>query len=253
MTRALQRTNFNRSRLTRFLSDRALVDAAEAGQPFAERLGLGLDFTDAIALSAAHRACAAIPPTAAAVASPGVEEAFARVRSTLTHSITQSCSPNGGGTRIKLPAPQPGVAIEIAADYEPYRRFYLAHQRDMESGVRPLRGQLREALARASPALRKLAVLDAALDGILSARESKALATLPALLEKRFEQLLKAHQQSLLDTRQADDPALWRQAEGWLAVFCKEMQGLLLAELDLRLQPAMGLIEAFSNEAINLK
>jgi hypothetical protein len=33
-----------------------------------------------------------------------------------------------------------------------------------------------------------------------------------------------------------------------LANFCRELQGVLLAELDLRLQPAVGLIEALSNE-----
>ena len=171
------------------------------------------------------------------------------------NSITRSCSPGIGETRIKLPVPQaePGKtgneASEQTVDYEPYHRFYLAHQREMEANLRPLRATVRQALAQASPTLRQLATLDAALDDVLAAHERKWLATVPGLLEKRFGQLFKAHQQALAETRQADDPAAWMQTGGWLAGFCRELQGVLLAELDLRLQPAMGLIEAFSNEA----
>jgi hypothetical protein len=51
-----------------------------------------------------------------------------------------------------------------------------------------------------------------------------------------------------VDNEQPDDPALWMQPGGWLANFCRELQGVLLAELDLRLQPTVGLIEALSNE-----
>jgi hypothetical protein len=41
------------------------------------------------------------------------------------------------------------------------------------------------------------------------------------------------------------------QAGGWLTRFCNDMQMLLLAEMDLRLQPTMGLIEAFDNKINN--
>ena len=71
------------------------------------------------------------------------------------------------------------------------------------------------------------------------------LATLPSLMEKRFNQLRKAY----LHTQPADDkPALWMQPGAWLARFCTELQTVLLAELDLRLQPAVGLLEALHNQ-----
>lgn len=259
MTRALPRTSFNSSRLIRFLADLSIADATESKQAFAERLGQWLDFADAITLSAALGASPASQSAAQSggqsVPTAAVDEEFARVRTALVSSITNSCSFNAGETRIKLPVPKPGATIEInegrglAAAYEPYRRFHLAHQREMESSVRPLRAQVREALAKASPALKPLASLDAALDQILGDRERTLLSTVPLTLEKRFEQLLKAHQQTLLETAQADDSALWLQPGGWLASFCRELQGVLLAELDVRLQPVVGLIEAFSNEA----
>ncbi len=145
--------------------------------------------------------------------------------------------------------PKPGVAPEVAAAYEPYRRFHLAHQAEMEPGIRALRSRLRQALVGASARLRQLAALDEALDRILASREHQLLATLPSLLEKRFEQLLAAHQQALPDRGQADAPLLWMQPGGWLAAFCEELQAVLIAELDLRLQPTLGLIEAWHNEA----
>jgi hypothetical protein len=249
MTRALPRTNFNSSRLIRFLADLAVVDAPETGHDSAEKLALWLDFTDAITLSAVHDASPPDTPAGGqSVASTAWAEEFARARADLVNTITQSCMPNGAATRIKLPTSPLDAAIESAAAYEPYRRFYLAQQREMELNLGPLRARVREALAKASPTLNKLAALDEALDGALRARESKLLATVPVLLDKRFEQLRKAHQQTLLDSGHADDPALWMQPGGWLANFCRELQGVLLAELDLRLQPAVGLIEALSNE-----
>lgn len=248
----MPRTNFNSSRLIRVLADLSVVDATEPGHAFAERLGRWLDFTDAIALFAVHNASSVgspdTPSGEQSVVSVAVGEEFARIRAALVSSIRQSCSPKVGQTRIKLPTPTLGVPIEIAAAYEPYRRFYLAHQRDIDLSVRPLRANVRQALSTASSALKKLADLDAALDQILGDRESKLLAKLPLLLERRFEQRLKTHRQMLVDTQQADNPALWMQAEGWLEGFCTELQTVLLAELDLRLQPTVGLIEAFSNE-----
>jgi hypothetical protein len=253
MTQSSPRTNSYRSRLTRFLADLSIVDLAESKQGFAERLAPWLDVSDAIMLHAAHNASAAkwsaAQSGAQAVAEVAADEEFTRVRTALVNSITKSCSPSIGETRIQLPMPKPGVGVAVVAAYEPYRRFYLAHQGDMESSVRPLRASVRQALARASATLRQLAALDEALDKILAVRERQLLATLPVLLERRFEQLLNVHQQPLVDTRQADAPALWMQPGGWLGDFCKELQGVLLAELDLRLLPTVGLIEALRDEA----
>ena len=242
-------TNFNSSRLTRFLADLSLVDDGGTKQAFAERLGQWLNFADAITLHAAHGAASpAVLPTARSATTTELEDEFSAARTALARSITASCSPLAGETRIKWPSPQPGAAIEALA-YEPYRRFYLAHQGDLEAGVRPLRNKARQALARAGQKSRQLASLDGALDKILSARERQLLATVPSLLERRFAQLASAHQQRLAETGQADDPELWMQPGGWLADFCNELKMALLAELDLRLQPTVGLIEALSNEA----
>lgn len=252
MTRVLPRTNLHSSKLIRCLAELAIVDAVDPGNAFAEQLGLWIHFADAIALSAVHSDSAAgspkIQPEAQAVAHAAAGAEFDRIQALLVNAIMKSCSPNPGKTHIKLPTPTLELPMDIAAAYVPYRRFYEAHQRDMELSIQPLRVNVREALAKTSPRLKKLAELDATLEKILRDRESKLLAKVPVLLRKRFEQLCKAHRQKLVDTQQADNPAGWTHAGGWLARFCNDMQMLLLAELELRLQPAMGLLEAFKQE-----
>jgi hypothetical protein len=258
MTRTLTRTNFHSSKLIRALSDLEMVEATDPGNAFAEKLGLWIHFADAITLSAVHsdslpslpkpHAAAPSAALAAARSESGVDKEFERIQSFLVNSIMKSCVPGSGRSHIKLPEPECELPLNLATAYVPYRRFYESHQRDMESSIQPLRTQVRETVAKASPTLRKLAELDATLEKILRERENKLLSKVPVLLKKRFEQLFKEHQQKLVNTQQADNPAEWTRTGGWLTRFCSDMQMLLLAEVELRLQPTMGLIEAFKQE-----
>ena len=252
MTRALTRTNLHSSRLIRVLTDLALLDTVEPGIAFAEKLGLWLNLNDAISLCAAHNASAErqrkMQSRVASVNPVAIGAELVALQAALTNSITHGSSPKGGRTRLALPSAKLGEPVEVGAAYEPYRRYYLAHQRTMDASVGPLRARVREVLARTSPALKTLAAMDAVFDGILCDRENKLLAKLPSLLAQRFEQLLKAHQQAHIETQQADDAADWMKPGGWLVRFSHELQTVLLAELDVRLQPTVGLIEAFNNE-----
>lgn len=252
MTRVFPRTNFHSSRLNRCLSDLGIADAVDPGNAFAEQLGLWIHFADAISLSAVHadgiRRQPKMQPEAKAALLSAASAEFDRIHALLANSIKASCSPKPGRAHIKLPEPHFDLPMNLTAAYAPYRRFYEAHQRDMDLSIQPVRVNVREAVAKASPALRKLADLDAVLEKTLRDREGKLLAKVPVLLKKRFEQLYKEHQLTLVDPQQADNPARWTQAGGWLARFCSDLQMLLLAELDLRLHPAMGLMEAFKQD-----
>ena len=252
MTRVVPRTNFHSSTLIRCLADLALIEAAGSAHGFAEKLGAWIHFADAIALSAVHSAGPArssqSPAEAQVRARTAAGSAFKRIQGELTESVRKSFSPKLGKAHIALPIPQLELPLDLAAAYAPYRRFYEAHQRDMELRIQPLRTNVREALATTSPGLRKLAELDALFEKILRERERQLLSTVPQLLKKRFTQLFNEHQQKLADTQQEDRPASWVQAGGWLARFCNDMQMLLLAEADLRLQPTLGLIEAFNQD-----
>lgn len=252
MTRMLPRTNLHSSKLIRCLADLDIADVVDPGNAFAEKLGQWIHFADAITLSAVHNDRIECSPERqpgsqlAAASAAHVE--FERIRAVLVNSIMKTCSSKLGTAYMKLPAPELKPPMDFAAAYAPYRRFYEVHQRDMDLSIQPLRMRVREAVAKASPRLRKLADLDTTLEKILRDRESKLLAKVPVLLRKRFEQLLNEHQRKLVDAQTADKPADWTQAGGWLARFCNDMQMVLLAEVDLRLQPTLGLIEAFKKD-----
>lgn len=242
MKNPLPRARFNSSRLIRLLTELADGDAAEPKQAkssFAERLGQWLGFADAIALSAALNSPAAKTAGAGAASSTEAADAsisaqFARVRGSLVAAIRGEGT---GKARIRLPEAPADFSAAIA--FAPYRRYCLAHQRDMAAEIGQLRIELRAALTRHSPALAQLAALDAVFDRALGERERELLAKVPALLETRFTQ----RQAAAASGRQAT-PA------SWLAAFCGDLQTVLLAELELRLQPVQGLLETL-NEAQN--
>jgi hypothetical protein len=250
MAQALPRTSFTRSGLVRALADLAAEDVPASRQSFAERVGQWLDFKDALPLYSVLNAgtSTASAPRPATPADAALREEFARVRAVLAESIVANGVFTPGKARIELPTPAPNACAESAAEFSPYRRYYLAHQRDMTASITSLRANVRAALSRHSPALERLAALDAVLDQALSTRERTLLSTVSSLLAKRFEHLYAAHQAARAEAQTEDDPARWMEPGGWLALFCREMQAVLLAELDTRLQPVAGLIEALHNE-----
>ena len=252
MTRALTRTNFHSSQLIRTLADLAVLQMSEPTAAFGEKLGLWIGFTDAIALTGVHNSSADEKASVAqTMADTPLDETFAKMRAQLESTIIKSHAANIGRTRAELTLPKLDAPLDDVKAYAPFRRYHQAHQRDMEASVRSLRTKLRDGVAKASPKLRQLVALDAAFDSILTEREGRLLATIPSLLEKRFNHLRKAYVQTLTDAQRTNDnPDLWMKPGAWLARFCTELQAVLLAELDLRLQPAVGLLEALHHEKI---
>jgi hypothetical protein len=259
MTRALPRAHFNSSRLTRFLTENAMIDAAPVVDDVGPKLGDWLNFRQAIALHGVLN-----PEQQRAAPAPGhlrrsggmSAEALTRhvdkVRAQLEQSIAQGAPSGSGLTRIEMPPAELGEPIEVKTAYEPYRRFYAAHQRQMETSVQTLRSQVRGQLSKGAPSLQQLATLDAAFENILSEREALLLGKVAKLHEKRFTQALKKHMQ------QVSNPQAEATAEGanapwvgavsplpWLLPLRQAMRTALLAELDTRLQPVLGLVEAF--------
>ena len=248
---AVTPTHFNSSILMRVLADLGVASAAAAGPAFAEKLGLWVSFTDAIALSAVHNQipiqAQVAPVRKLSVAYTAIADEVTNTRAGLVHLITRRGGLARGKSHIQLPEPPDTATIGVAA-YEPYRRFYTAHQREMEATLGPLRAKVRAVLASLSPALQQLAALDATLDNILCERESKLLTKVAPLLQKRFVHLLRTQQQALHTSEQTAPPVIRMKDGTWLARFCHELQTVLLAELDLRLQPTLGLLEAYQNE-----
>ncbi len=246
------RRTFSSSRLVCLLGDLASVDVEAPRQDFAERLGGWLDVFDGMTLHAAHQSINTVgekkPANAPFARTLALEEEFHRVRTALIKAITASDAAPDSGKPVRSPVPPPEAATEPDAGYKPYHQRYLDQQRHMALRIDALRAHVRQAIAKASPQLGQLAAFDAVLEQMLGGREQKLLSTVPVLLERRFEHLRKTHQLGLAAAQQQDDPALWRQPGGWPDVFGQELQDVLLAELEVRLQPVVGLIEAFGNE-----
>jgi len=193
MTQGVSRTRFNSAGLVRILAELAVADAADSKQTFAERPGEWLDLKDALALYSALNSAAGNSPSRATPAA-ALRAQLAQVRGDLAAAVAAAGTTQPGGANLALPTPLPNAAPESAADFAPFHRYYLAHQRAMAAAVSPLRARARAALAGQSAALRQLAALDAVLDQALAAREASLLATVPVLLGRRFAQLYAAHQ-----------------------------------------------------------
>jgi hypothetical protein len=276
MTRALPRASLYSASLVRFLTENALLAPAHQAEDVGQKLGDWLDFRQAIALhgvlppdTASAAQAAPLPAHVqrmALIAPEALAKHVDKVRAQLVESITQGAPAGSGLARIDMPAPVLDAPVEIKTAFEPYRRFVAAHQRQMDSTLRSLRAQLRLQLSKQGSAGQQLAALDTAFENILAEREAALLAKTSKLLEKRFVQALKAHMQAqALATEAADamveaiddmdviDANPNNTPKGdpsrWLMPLRQTLRQALLAELDTRLQPTLGLLEALTSFA----
>ena len=208
------------SPLVRLLGEWAPVDAEPSGMDFAERLSLWFNAFDAIQLQSLQQGIRGIqsPAPAAARSARGAQtidlaENFRQVRGVLAKTIAEG-----------------PLAQDDTSTYTAWQRRHLELQRQMEQMVGALREHVRESIARKSARLRQLATLDAAMQQLLERREQTLLPRVPVLLQQRFKQLREG------------------AAEDWLDTFGREWRQALLAELDLRLEPVAGLIDAQRNQ-----
>ncbi len=240
----LPRTRLNAPRLVRMLATLGETGAIDADgkASFAERISHWIALTDAIALgrvlgTPARPASALTPPPAdAGAALASLQAQLTRLQATLVNPEA-----SGGGrsrSQVRMPAPPAGTGGAAGVDFTPYRHFYLAQQRDMEANVNLLRAAARDVLAGLPGAVRALPGIDGALQAALAERERALLAGIPRLLERRFEALRGSA---------TDDATAWMLPGGWLASFRAELLAVLEAELELRLQPVMGLMETLEH------
>jgi hypothetical protein len=251
-----------------------------------QKLGDWLDFRQAIALhgvlnpeTAANAQATPLPAHVqrmALIAPEALAQHVDKVRAQLVESITQSAPAGSGLARIDMPAPVLDEPVEIKTAFEPYRRFVAAHQRQMEHTLRNLRAQLRLQLSKRASAGQQLAALDTAFENILAEREAALLTKTSKLLEKRFVQALKAQMQLQAQAHQALPAAMITETAdatvdatddsdptpnntpkanptSWLMPLHQNLRQTLrqalLAELDTRLQPTLGLLEALNSIA----
>lgn len=214
-------STFAGSRLVRLLGEAPPPAAPADGMDFAERLSLWLGAFDAMGLQAALQSAGTARDAAATgpLKAKALAEDLRRVRGALASAIASAIAQDP-------PAGEPQA-------YAPFHERHLQLQRRMEQVIGPLRDHVRQEVSRHSPRLRQLAALDAVFEHALARREQALLPTVAARMKRRFEQWRAA-------APDTNDPAAWQRE------FADEWRQVLLAEVDLRLEPVAGLIEALA-------
>jgi hypothetical protein len=235
----------------RLLAEQGMLDTAVNIADVAPRLGDWLDFRQAISLHGVLNPQTPAEPAdhtqGTAVWSADVLTLHVnKVRSQLVQSISHGASTVSGLTRFDMPPAELDELPDPKTAYEPYRRFYASHQRQMETVIRSLRSQVRGQLSKSSRALQQLAALDAAFESILSEREAVLLGKVSKLLEKRFAQALQQHLKTQAESAAKEAKPV--QPMAWLMPLRQGLRSALLAELDTRLQPTLGLLDAINAE-----
>jgi len=193
----------------------SVSDVVVSNKNFAMRLGRLVDLSDSISISKVHTRPSAESFQQEASSPESLQAEFLRVRNGIVASIIKSYGADG--------------------------KFYAAHQRDMEFKISQLRLQVRDVAEGASAELAQLAALDEVLADTLAVHSRKMFARVPGFLEKRFDQLLNSYQRAHADPQAGG--STWPEL---LEGFGCEIRELLLAEVEARLLPTQGLIEALN-------
>lgn len=244
MVQVLQRTALSGPALIRLLARLTALDVPESSQSLSDRLSQWLGWTDAIALSTALNGNSPVMAGTGTRAVGNAEETeCVRVRSSLASAIVRADTLAPTRQRKPVQAPREGAGAEAPVDYAVFRQRYLSMQQSMETGIANLRSRLRAMLAARTPAMARLAVVDAVMERSLSPRERNLFAAVPDLLGGHFERLRHAELETQAHAEATGDASAVTPGV-WLDVFRKDMQSVLLAELDVRFQPAEGLLAA---------
>lgn len=237
--------SLNSSRLIRTLAELDVLGEAYSAKDFGRRFGQLFTLTDSLGLSDMHYELTKLPFEAREKPAVEIIDTFIQQRQALIAGLSVNFL--GGEqyhqVRNRFPAFRDNLSPDQVSHFDAYLRFYTALQRQISFDVQHIQSTVRDGAAGLSPELAKLVLLDSTLGDTLNNHARKLFPLVPKLLGTRFEWLRQQHDQTLFKPEQ-DEPAHWINAGGWLDQFRHDCHNLLLAELDIRLQPVLGLIEA---------
>ena len=154
-------------------------------------------------------------------------------------SLRQSLAEGIVSERGLAGLPEDPAALEFGA----FRQYYLSTQRAIQAATGRLRGSLRDQVAARSPELAHLAAVDAVMEQILVPREYVLLGRVVTILESHFQRM-RAAAIPPADADAESDHVRSPLGDAWLQSFRRDLQEVLLGELDLRFQPIHALCEA---------
>lgn len=229
------------SELIRKLQNLLDKDLPQSQTRFSERLTQNMDFTSSLKLSEVHGQLRLLDKKVSVISAAkpaddqkkALNSAFERVRRSIEKNIGQSFDLSIVQPRFPLPR----IELEQEAlDLSAYPKFYKAQQSEMSAKIQGLRTYVRETLSASSVNMAKLAILDNTLEETIGFPLRSGFSALSKVISK-YSQKIEAQ------WGEGDKPAQ-------LAGFHGELHQLLLAELELRLQPIQGLLNAFNQEVL---
>lgn len=225
------------SRLIQLLQRLHLSQSPVSAYNVAEKLGGLIDLTLSVSLANTLGGLQRVsggsgnepPPTS-------LRQKLLSAREHWVADVVANCDLENSAEAMPAPRLKPGFEKDIQEAAQPFARFYALQQSEMEHHISGLQRQVRDVLNNTSSELAQLATLDQALFEIMAKQTRSAFGALPAMVIKHF-----AWQ---FDNRTQPEPGENEAHPAWFLLFMQDIRAILLAELDIRLQPVIGLIEA---------
>ncbi len=241
-------------RTLRLLSELNIAEAAESKKGyhnrFAEKLAQLIDLSGSIKLSIAHSELSEITIKPSAVSVDDIKAEFLDVHSLVVDKLLQSFTPLAQREHRQW-AELPSVDLLLPAVLDakpdkalkPYFEFYRLQQKQITARVKRLRGSVQRAASGFSVQLAQLAKLDSVLGDELAMHSRRSFAQVTRMLSQRYVPMVEQSCKMLNAGPSNKNIIMQLHVE-----LCREMQGLLLAELEVHLLPVLGLIEAIDEE-----
>ena len=252
--------SLHNSRLVHLLSGLNVSGIKTSQAHFAERFAQMLHFSSVINLSMVLEDVSGVDFKPSGISGLSIRNAFLSAQRELVRFIITGFTPTARSMDGHLPTAESlhthcewtgifsskhkGKLKKQTTAYEPYRKFYMSRQRSLDIKVQHLRTEIRDSISGLSPALAQLSRMDNALSESTSEASREIFALVPKLLEQRFTRLFDLHRSELPRNPKVTDLEQWMKPGGWISAFCMEMRELLLAELEVRLQPVVGMIDS---------
>ncbi len=231
--------DFRGSQMIRFLDELHITDEPVSPERFSGRLAELIDLSHSVKISIAHTAMSRMEFEPFDNSFDTARDEVMRVHGETVDIIVKAFTDHTGSTRLKAPKRERLNNENQKAAVKPFLSFYVYYQRMLDSKLNNLREYIRNCASGLSVKLAQLGKLDEVLADTLAAHERKSFAQVPVLLERRFSEQLQRSQ--------------WAQLDELHASFCRDLQALLLAELEVRMLPVLGLIESIEAEALTQK
>ncbi|BFM06377.1 DUF3348 family protein [Halioxenophilus aromaticivorans] len=224
------------SRLIQLLQQLHLSNRPVTAYNVAEKLGRLIDLSLSVSLSTTLGGLKRVRGGDNSVPRDQLREKLLHLRELWVADLVTSCDPVKSADAMPLPKLKSDYETDILNAVQPFARFYALQQSEMEHHISGFQRQVRDVLMQSSAEMAQLATLDRSLFEIMAKQTRRAFGTVPLMIAKHLVWHFD-HRSAQATANPADHPA-------WFLLFLNDLKQILLAELDIRLQPVIGLIEA---------